>query len=119
VTEPTHHDERRTFNRVQAQVTVRPVSLLAHAVPRRVNDVSLGGLRCFSDDERRKGERLELELCFPDGRTAILLAEVVWAERLPPGAPARFDVGMHYVDCSPYGLALIRQAVQAMQAGVE
>jgi hypothetical protein len=113
VTEPRDHDERRTFNRVQAQVTVRPVSLLAHAVPRRVNDVSLGGLRCFSDDVHRPGERLELELHFPDGRIATVLAEVVWTEPLPAGAPARFDVGMHYLDCGPGSLALIREVVQA------
>ncbi len=113
MTEPRDHDERRTFNRVQAQVTVRPVSLLAHAVPRRVNDVSLGGLRCFSDDVHRPGERLELELHFPDGRVATVLAEVVWAEPLPAGSPARFDVGMHYLDYSPGSQALIREAVQA------
>jgi hypothetical protein len=112
VTAPTKHDERRTFVRVQAHVMVRPASILARVVPRRVNDVSLGGLRCFSDDGHRPGERLELELRFPDGRSALVLAEVVWSEPLPAGAPARFDIGMRYVDCSPDSLALIRQAIQ-------
>jgi hypothetical protein len=112
MTAPDHLDDRRSFCRVEAQVTVRPVSLLAHAVPRRVNDVSLGGLRCFSDDHHRKGERLELELLFPDGRSAVVLAEVVWTDSLPAGAPARFDVGMRYIDCSAESLALIRQVVE-------
>ena len=51
MTAPSTKDERRSYNRVQAHVTVRPVSILARAIPRRVNDVSLGGLRCYSDDE--------------------------------------------------------------------
>jgi hypothetical protein len=119
VTAPNHQDERRTFKRVLAQVMVRPVSLLARAVPRHVSDVSPGGLRCFSDDEHRPGERLELELLFPGGPSAIVLAEVVWTERLPEGAPARFDVGMSYVDCGPESLVLIRQAMQAAPSGGE
>jgi hypothetical protein len=107
------NDERRTYNRVRAHVAVRPVSVLAHAVPRRVNDVSLGGLRCYSDEVRRPGERLELELFFTDGRTAVILAEVVWTEALPPGSPARFDIGMRYLDCSPDSLALVQQALKS------
>ena len=113
MTAPTSHDERRSYTRVQAHVSVRPVSILARAVPRRVSDVSLGGLRCYSDDEYRPGQRLELELFFPDvGQSALVLAEVVWTEALPAGSPATFDVGMRYLDCTPDSLALIRQAVQ-------
>jgi hypothetical protein len=119
VTAPNLHDERRTFSRVLAHVMVRPVSLLTRAVPRRANNVSPGGLRCFSDEVRRPGERLELELIFPGGPSAIVLAEVVWTERLPEGAPARFDVGMHYLDCVPESLVLIQQAVQAARSGGE
>jgi hypothetical protein len=117
VTEPVSHDERRSYNRVPAHVTVRPVSILARAIARRVNDVSLGGLRSYSDDEYPIGKRLELELFFGDGRNAIILAEVVWIERLPAGSPAFFDVGMRYLDCSPESLELIQQAVQQARAG--
>ena len=112
MTAPNNHDERRSYSRVPAHVMVRPVSILARAVSRRVSDVSLGGLRCYSDDEHRPGERLELELLFPDGRSALILAEVVWVEALAPGSPARFDIGMRYLDCSADSLALIREAVQ-------
>ena len=107
------HDERRTYVRVPAYVNVRPVSLLVRSVPQRVTDVSLGGLRCYSDEPHRAGERLELELSFVDGRCATVLAEVVWVERLPAGAPATYDVGMRYLDCSPEGLDLIREALRS------
>jgi hypothetical protein len=112
VTKPSAQSERRSYSRVQAHVAVRPVSVLARAVPRRVNDVSLGGLRCYSDDDRRPGERLELELFFPDGQNAVVLAEVIWIDVLPAGSPARFDIGLRYLDCSPESLALIERAVQ-------
>lgn len=113
MTEPIQNDERRTFRRIPAHVSVRPVSILARAVPRRVGDLSLGGLRCYSDEAYQPGKRLELELFFLDGKSAVVLAEVVWAEALPPGSPAPFDVGVRYLDASADSLALIRQAVQA------
>jgi hypothetical protein len=112
LTEQIQSDERRSYGRVPAHVSVRPVSILARAVPRRVNDMSLGGLRCYCDEEYRQGKRLELELFFLDGRSAVVLVEVVWTEALPAGAPARFDIGMRYLDCSADSLALIRQAIQ-------
>jgi hypothetical protein len=90
--------ERRRYRRVQAPIFVRPVSALAYRAPRKVNDISLGGLRAFSDDKHKPGTRLELELFFSDGASATVLAEVVWVEPLPEGSPARFDVGLRYVD---------------------
>jgi len=113
VSAPLSPDDRRNFSRVQAHVTVRPVSILANAIPRRVNDVSLGGLRCYSDDRYPLGKRLELELFFPDGRGAVVLAEVVWIESLPEGGPARYDVGVRFLDCTVESLELIQEAVRS------
>jgi hypothetical protein len=116
VTAERTQDERRSYRRVQAHVTVRPVSILARAIPRRVNDVSLGGLRCYSDDRYPVGKRLELELFFDGDRSAIVLAEVVWLEELPAGAPARYDVGVRYIDCSEQSLILLQSVLQAAPA---
>ena len=92
--------DRRRFRRIAAPISVRPVSFLARAISRRVNDASLGGLRAYSDEPRRAGERLELDLSFGGGAAATVLAEVVWVERLQDGAPARYDVGMRFIDVS-------------------
>lgn len=92
--------DRRRYRRIAAPISVRPVSFLARTIPRRVNDASLGGLRAYSDEPRRTGERLELELSFADGEPATVLAEVVWVERLGDGAPARYDIGMCFIDAS-------------------
>jgi hypothetical protein len=104
--------DRRRFRRVRAPIAVRPVSFLARAVPRRVSDASQGGLRAYSDEPRKVGERLELELFFPDGTGATVLAAVVWVESLPDGGPAHYDVGVRFVDASPADQARIASALQ-------
>ena len=103
--------DRRRYRRVQAPILARPVSVLAAAVPRRVSDVSPGGVRAYSDEERVPGTHLELELLFPDGTSAIVLAEVAWAESIPGGVPARFDVGMRFVDARSEDLARIARVL--------
>ena len=57
MSKPADDLERRHFHRVEAPITVRPVSILAKAIPRRVNDVSLGGLRAYPDERYRVGMR--------------------------------------------------------------
>jgi hypothetical protein len=102
--------DRRRYRRVCAPILSRPVSYLARGIPRRVNDVSLGGIRSYCDEECEPGTRLELELLFPDGDSATILAEVAWAEHLPAG-PARFDVGMRFVDARPEDLARVARVL--------
>ena len=64
---------------------------------RRVNDVSLGGMRIFADEPPAAGDRLELELFLPDESEVTCRVEVVWVEPLASGAPARYDVGVKFV----------------------
>ena len=104
--------DRRRFRRARAPILVRPVSALARAVPRRVNDVSVGGLRAWSDTSHTPGTRLELELLFPDGTSATVLGEVVWVDPVPFGAPARFDLGIQFVDAMPGDLERIARVLQ-------
>jgi hypothetical protein len=97
---PTHHHEldRRQHRRFDAAIQVRPVRSPTLAPPRRVRDVSLGGLRAYSDEPFLGGARIELELLFQGTIYARVLAEVVWLEPLPDEAPARYHVGLRYVD---------------------
>src|SRR5512147_1939613 len=103
--------DRRQFRRVCAPILMRPVSFFARGPARRANDVSLGGIRSYSDEACEPGTRLELELLFPDGESAIVLAEVAWAEHLPGGFPANFDVGMRFVDARPEDLARVARVL--------
>jgi hypothetical protein len=104
--EPTPTD-RRKFRRVKAPVLVRPARKVSQLPVRRVADISEGGFRAYSDDSHAPGTRLEVELFFPDGGSAVAIAEVVWVEALPDGAGARFDVGMRFVEARREDLARI------------
>ena len=70
---------------------------LAVKLSRTVN-VSMGGARVFSDDRMKVGSKLNLEL-LPDPDTSVqVLARVAWIDELADGAPARFDVGLEFLD---------------------
>jgi hypothetical protein len=106
------HLDRRRYRRARAPIYVRPVGALGYAVKRQVSDISLGGLRAYSDEGQKPGTRLEMELFFSDGSSATVLAEVVWLEALPEGSPARFDVGLRYVVARPEDLDRIAQVLE-------
>jgi PilZ domain len=64
----------------------------------RTVNVSMGGARVFSDDRVKVGSKLNLEL-MPEPETSVqVLARVAWIDELEEGAPARFDVGLEFLD---------------------
>ncbi len=93
-------DDRREFKRVQAPVFCRPVGMLFKLLPqkRQAVDVSMGGLRIYSDEAMAKGAKLEVELFLPDTTSITCKVEVAWIEALPAGAPAKHDVGLKFID---------------------
>ena len=101
---PPQDDERRKFRRLKAPVFYRPVglSLLRRLRGKedreRAVDISLGGVRIYSDDELQVGSRLELDLFLPDDTTLATKAVVVWVHPMPEGSPARYDVGVRFDD---------------------
>lgn len=66
----------------------------------RISNLSLGGVRVYSDQRLYVGERLELEFFLPDGTTVEAKAKVVWIKEMPPGSEAVYDVGMEFVGLS-------------------
>jgi c-di-GMP-binding flagellar brake protein YcgR len=93
-------DDRRQYPRLKAPVFYRPTGLaLLRALRRgkeRAVDISLGGVRIYSDDALTLGERLDLDLFLPDDTTLSAKGEVVWVKELPEGSPARYDVGVRF-----------------------
>jgi hypothetical protein len=104
-------EERRRYRRVRAPILVRPTGPLAawNARP-PVGDISGGGLRAYADEAQTIGTRLSLDLLFPQGEPAHVLAEVVWVQELPEGSPARFDVGLRFLQIAPADLQRIEAA---------
>jgi hypothetical protein len=70
-------------------------------------DVSLGGVRIYSDASMRVGTHVELDFLAPDTPPITFTAEVMWVEELAAGAPARFDVGLRFLQLAPDGLKLL------------
>ncbi len=64
----------------------------------RTVDMSLGGARVYSDDRLKLGTKLQVELLAGAGSTVQVLARVVWVDELEAGAPARYDVGLEFLD---------------------
>lgn len=92
---------RRKFKRIAAPVYCRPAGLRAlFEAGRAVNDISLGGIRLYSDESFKLGSRLELEVFLPDQSSVTLTAKAVWIDSLPKDAPAAFDVGFEFLNIS-------------------
>jgi hypothetical protein len=70
-------------------------------------DLSLGGVRIFSDDQLKVAELLKLEFFLDGAAPVTYTAEVVWIEPLGEDAPARFDVGLKFLDLEPAALKLL------------
>jgi hypothetical protein len=70
-------------------------------------DISLGGVRIFSDEALRIGELLKMEFFLPDVPPVTYTGEVVWIEELAGDAPARFDVGLKFIQLAPDALKLL------------
>lgn len=104
--------DRRRYRRVRAAILVRPLGPLAQVAPRQVSDISAGGLRVYADEAQRVGARIEIELVFPDGGSATCQADVVWAERLPIDSPARFEMGLRFVEVDPDDLGRIASVLE-------
>jgi hypothetical protein len=64
----------------------------------KTQNMSLGGARVFSDDRLKINTRLNLELLSGRDSTVQVLARVAWIDELDKDAPARFDVGLEFLD---------------------
>ncbi len=78
---------------------------------RATRDVSLGGMRVYSDDEISVGTALEIELLLSEDTMTRCWARVAWVERLPESAGATFDVGLEFVDLADEDRSVLRAAL--------
>jgi len=67
---------------------------------RRVSNLSLGGVRIYSDERLDIGQELELEFFLPNGVVVKASARVVWSKELPPGSQGVYDVGLEFLALS-------------------
>ena len=103
--------DRRRERRIRAAVYCRPAGVEFLARQREPVDVSLGGIRIYSDEPMKVAELLKMEFFLPDTPPVTYTAEVVWIEPLEKGAPARFDVGLKFIQLEPAALALLMRVL--------
>jgi len=99
MTENRIDQERRRFPRVMAPVYYRSPRILR--AKNRVSNISLGGIRIFSDKELKIGKNLEIEIFLPGGDSVSATTRVVWIKPLPPEAEALYDVGLEFISLPP------------------
>ncbi len=104
--------DRRRFRRVRAAILARPLGPLARMAPRQVSDISAGGVRVLTDEALHVGAPIEIELVFPDGGSATCTAQVVWSEGLGPDAPARYEMGLQFVEVDPDDMGRIAAVLE-------
>jgi hypothetical protein len=61
-------------------------------------NVSLAGVRIYSNKPLKKGQALEIELLLPSGNSLKAIVSVVWISALPPGSEALYDVGLEFLE---------------------
>lgn len=103
-------EDRRRFPRVKAPIYFRSPRL--RAIKREVLDISLGGMRVYSDEPFHVDDQLTVELFLPDGASVSCLARVAWQRPLPEGSPAVYDVGLELLEAPSEGLERLGQVLE-------
>jgi len=86
---------RRRFPRVRAPVFYRPASTFG--ISRKATNLSLLGVRVYSNKPFKEAQALEIELLLPSGQSVKAIVRVVWIKALPPGSDALYDVGLEFI----------------------
>lgn len=105
----TDSKNRRQYPRFDAPICYRSASLFSARKP--LVNISLGGIRIYSDEEFKVGKRLELELIMPDDTILACTVRVVWQSPLPEHSQAKYDTGLQFLDISAEHLQSLAQII--------
>jgi hypothetical protein len=98
--------KKRQHPRVKANVQYRPTKLIGrkHLAP----NISLGGIRIFSNTHFKKGETVNIELSFPDGRRTIVLTKVAWVDSYPKDSDSVYEFGLKFIHVPTQSLDMLK-----------
>ena len=102
--------ERRRFPRLSSHVYYRIGK--SQSLRQRVSNISMGGVRIYSDQRLDVDEQVELELHFPNGFSGKGSARVVWIKELPPDSGASYDVGLEFVKLPHEAIEELKEALK-------
>jgi len=75
-------------------------------------DISLSGIRVYSDNALHAGEELEIQLDLPDKQRVQCRATVMWVKSLAEKDLARYEVGLQFVDLSADHLLMLAYQIK-------
>ena len=93
-------DERRRFYRIDAPVYYRNPRIFSRK--RQISNISLAGIRIFSDEPLEENNRFEIEIFLPNKQSITANVRVVWIKELPPDIDALYDVGLEFISLTDY-----------------
>ncbi len=88
---------RRFYSRVQAPIDYQ---IEGTAFRQRVLDISLSGLRVYSEKRLWPGQLLNVTLFFAD-HAYPYSTKIAWCSPLLPGAARRYEAGLQFVNMTP------------------
>jgi c-di-GMP-binding flagellar brake protein YcgR len=107
-------DERRRFQRVKVPIYYRSARLFG---PRQTaHDLSLGGIRIYTDDALTVGRRLEIELFLPDGGSLTVDVRVAWVRKLEQDEFAQYEAGLEFLGVDPAQAKLLERCVMDIKS---
>jgi hypothetical protein len=108
--EDKSYEDRRRFPRLSKQVYYRLGK--SQSLRQRVSNISLGGVRIYSDERLDVDEEVELELHFPSGYFGRGSARVAWIKALPPDAGISYDVGLEFLEFSDEAIEELKKTLE-------
>ncbi len=102
--------DKRRFPRAKAPIFCRPAGFLKPRL--KIGNVSLGGLRIYSDTLYKEKKRLEIEIFLPNNESLVEIVQVVWIKELPPDSEALYDVGLEFIRLSPEDAQKIQMVLE-------
>ncbi len=105
---------RRRYPRLKTPVFYRPSSTFG--ISHQASNLSLGGVRIYSNKPLKENELLDIELALPDGKAISATTRVVWIKALPPGSTALYDVGLEFIHISPEALQELKSYLERVSS---
>ena len=91
--------KKRRYPRLNVPVLYKNTKIIGqkHKAP----NISLGGMRIYSNSYYQKGQSVNIELSLPSGQTAIALTRVAWIDSYTKDSNALYDIGLKFIHIPP------------------
>lgn len=101
---------KRRHPRLKANVHTRPTKVIGRTHP--VPNISLGGMRIFSNTHFKQGETVHIELSFADGHKATELARIAWVDAYHKDSDFTYESGLEFIHVPSCSLGVLKSRIE-------